>query len=131
MNINDIYIPMAILTNYYQGEKILKKSKNQIIDARTKKEINNILKECKKEINGWYKKLLIRSTIILCIYLIFIVFCINSLNSFTEYILAIIIFIYIFSFIVDKHRKKDELIKKVEEYASDAQFVGATDIIVL
>ena len=42
MNINDIFIPMIILTNYNEYKNILKNSKDNLKEVRSPKEKNKL-----------------------------------------------------------------------------------------
>ena len=131
VDIKNIFIPMTILTDFYSYEKILKKSKNKLNEVRSIEEKNTVLNECKKEINNWNNKVLIKSCMILALFLIATIICILYLKlNFTEYLIIFSILLYLFCFILDAYRKKELIIDKLQKNASNIGFVSFDDILI-
>ena len=129
MDINDIFIPMRILTNYDEYKKILKRSKNKLNNVNSINERNNIQNECKNEIKNWHRKLIIKSGAILAIFVIFFIFSIFYFKlNYNDYLISILIICYIISFILEKYRNQDRIIDEINKYASKIHFIQWDDI---
>lgn len=129
MNINDIFIPMVILTNYNEYKTILKNSKDKLKKVRSPKEKNKLLKECETEINRWHKILILKSGIILVLFCAFFIFSLCKLKlNYNDYIISLLIIIYIICFILEKYRNKESIINEILEYASEIKFIDLKDI---
>ena len=72
MNIDDIFRPMNIITNYESYKKILKKYKKEIMDSASLEDNEKILNQCKKELDSFYSKIMWKSVGILIVYLLFV-----------------------------------------------------------
>ena len=129
MDVNDIFIPMRILTNYDEYKKILKKSENKLKNVNSLNERNIIQNECKNEIRNWHHKMIIKSVIILIIFVIFFIYSIFHFKlSYYEYLISFLIIGYIISFILEKYRNKDGIIDEINNYASKIHFIEWEDI---
>ena len=130
MSINDVFLPMLILTNYdNEYEKLMNKLKSDLRNSKSKMDKNNILNECKKEISHWCFKLMIKCFIIFigCLVVLLLFHFLLNINRILDFFL---ILFYISCFALDKYHEKENMVKEIESYASEIIFITADDIYV-
>lgn len=129
MNVNNIFIPMLILTNYDEYKKILKNSKEKLNKTNNRTEKNNMLIECKNEINIWHKKMIIKSCIILILFILFVfIMRLRFILTYNDYFISLLVIIYIICFILEKYRNKESIMDEIEAYASHIGFIEWDEI---
>ena len=129
MNVNNIFIPMLILTNYDEYKKILKNSKEKLNKTNNRTEKNNMLIECKNEINIWHKKMIIKSCIILILFILFVfIMRLRFILTYNDYFISLLVIIYIICFILEKYRNKESIMYEIEAYASHIGFIEWEEI---
>lgn len=127
MNIDDVFIPLSIITNYESHKKILEKYKKEIKDSASLEDNDGILNECKKELDDFYSKVMWKSAIILVLY-------ISSVSSICYFFhlefnwIMIIIGVYISLFIIEKYHAKDNVYNEFLDYVSNVSFVDINQI---
>lgn len=127
MNIDDIFRPMNIITNYESYKKILKKYKKEITDSASLEDNEKILNQCKKELDSFYSKIMWKSVGILIVYLLFVLItCYFTYLEFNWIMIAI--GAYILLFIIEKYYTKYNVYNELLEYVSNIGFVDINQI---
>lgn len=127
MNIDDIFIPMNIITNYESYKKILKKYKKEMMVSISLEDNDRILNEYKKELDSFYSKIILKSVMILILYtIVVLVFCCYFQLEFNWSM--VIIWSYILLFLIKKHHTKDNVYNELVDYVSNIDFVDINQI---
>lgn len=127
MNIDDIFIPMNIITNYESYKKILKKYKKEMMVSISLEDNDRILNEYKKELDSFYSKIILKSVMILILYtIVVLVFCCYFQLEFNWSM--VIIWGYILLFLIEKHHTKDNVYNELVDYVSNIDFVDINQI---
>lgn len=127
MNIDDIFIPMNIITNYESYKKILKKYKKEMMVSISLEDNDRILNEYKKELDSFYSKIILKSVMILILYtIVVLVFCCYFQLEFNWSM--VIIWGYILLFPIEKHHTKDNVYNELVDYVSNIDFVDINQI---
>ena len=127
MNIDDIFIPMNIITNYESYKKILKKYKKEMMVSISLEDNDRILNEYKKEVDSFYSKIILKSVMILILYtIVVLVFCCYFQLEFNWSM--VIIWGYILLFLIEKHHTKDNVYNELVDYVSNIDFVDINQI---
>lgn len=129
IDVNNIFIPMIILTNYNGYKKIVKDTKNKLDNTISFDEKDQILNECKHEIIKWHNHFVITSFIILFAFIaLFILGHFYLKLSYNDYLISFLILIYIICFILEKYRNTDSIMDEIEEYAKEIGFFDLEQI---
>ena len=127
MNIDDIFIPKNIITNYESYKKILKKYKKEMMVSISLEDNDRILNEYKKELDSFYSKIILKSVMILILYtIVVLVFCCYFQLEFNWSM--VIIWGYILLFLIEKHHTKDNVYNELVDYVSNIDFVDINQI---
>lgn len=131
MDVNNIFIPMIILTNYDNYKNILEEYDEKLKNVRNQQEKNEIMNQYKKELENWHRNVICRSLIILVISCI-LLFLANIFfkPTFNNFLVSICIIIYIICFILEKYRNKESIMKEIQNYASKKGFIYYDNIMI-
>lgn len=118
MDISKIFFLMDIIVNCKKPVQLLDKTKEHIDEKPN--QAKEIAIHFRNDIDTWFKKILLKSTIILIFLIILAIYLYNLKNSMFWISLAFVC--YVIVYIIDKYQNKYEIKKKlvneIEEYAN-------------
>lgn len=131
MDVNNIFIPMIILTNYDNYKKILKEYDERLKNVRNQQEKNEIINQYRKELEIWHRNVMVVSFVILILSCI-LLFLANIFFKLTynDWLISTLILMYIFCFIIEKYRNKESIMEEIQKYASEKGFVYLDQIMI-
>lgn len=131
MDVNNIFIPMIILTNYDNYKKILKEYDERLKNVRNQQEKNEIINQYRKELEIWHRNVMVVSFVILILSCI-LLFLANIFFKLTynDWLISTLILVYIFCFIIEKYRNKESIMEEIQKYASEKGFVSLDQIMI-
>lgn len=131
MDVNNIFIPMIILTNYGNYKKILKEYDEILKNVRNRQEKTEIINQYRKELEIWHRNVMIVSWVILILSctLLFIANIFFKL-TYNDWLISTLILVYIICFIIEKYRNKESIMEEIQKYASKKGFVSLDQIMI-
>ena len=131
MDVNNIFIPMIILTNYDKYKKILKEYDKILQNVRNQQEKTEIINQYRKELEIWHRNVMVVSLVILILSCI-LLFLANIFFKLTynDWVISVLILVYILCFIIEKYRNKESIMEEIQKYASQKGFVSLDQIMI-